>query len=101
MAAQPYNVGIIGYGMSAKVFHIPLIEVVSEFKLYAIVQRMAKPGNDAEKDHPDTKSYRSTEEMVKDPKVDVVVVSTIPDTHFELTKLALEHGKHGTATTTA
>lgn len=101
MASQPYNVGIIGYGMSAKVFHIPLLGVVPEFKLYAIVQRMPKPGNDAEKDHPDTKSYRSTEEMVKDSKVDIVVVSTIPETHFEFTKLALENGKHGTVRNTA
>lgn len=94
MASQCYNVGIIGYGMSAKVFHIPLIEVVPEFKLYAIVQRTPKSEEDATKDHPGTKSYRSTEQMVKDSEVDVVVVATIPDTHFELTKLAVENGKH-------
>ncbi|KAL8828507.1 MAG: hypothetical protein Q9191_002546 [Dirinaria sp. TL-2023a] len=94
MPSQPYNVGIVGYGMSAKVFHIPLLDVVPEFKLYGIVQRVPKPGNDAEKDHPDIKSYRFTEQMVKDSKVDVVVVSTTPQTHFELTKLALENGKH-------
>ena len=96
MASQTYNVAIIGYGMSAKVFHIPLIDVVPELKLYAIVQRSPKPDDDAEKDHPGVESYRSTEEMVKDPQVDVVVVTTIPDTHFELTKMALENGKHGT-----
>ena len=98
MTSHTYKVGVIGYGMSAKVFHIPLIEVVPDFQLYAVVQRTPKPDDDAEKDHPGIKSYRSTEEMVKDPEVDVVVVTTIPETHFELTKLALEHGKHGTNT---
>ena len=95
MASQTYNVAVIGYGMSAKVFHIPLIDLLPQFKLYAIVQRSPKPDGDAEKDHPGIKSYRSTEEMVQDPQVDVVVVTTIPETHFELTKMALENGKHG------
>ncbi len=62
--------------------------------LFAIVQRNPKPEDDAEKDHPGIKSYRSAKEVVKDPAVDVVVVTTTPPTHFELCKLALEHGKH-------
>ncbi len=94
MAPTTYNVAVIGFGMSAKVFHIPLIQFVPEFKLYAIVQRHPKPEDDAGKNHPGIKSYRSSEEMVKDFAVDVVVVTTIPTSHFELCKLALEHGKH-------
>jgi hypothetical protein len=39
MASNQYNVGVIGYGLSAKVFHIPLINFVSDFRLYAVVQR--------------------------------------------------------------
>ena len=95
MATKPYNVGIIGYGASAKVFHIPLIQVVPELHLYAVVQRNPTANNNAEKDHPGIKSYRSAEEMVKDASVDLVVVTTTPATHFELAKLALENEKHG------
>ena len=95
MSSGPYNVGVIGYGMSAKVFHIPLIEHIPELKLYAVVQRNPKPEDNAEKDHPGIKSYRSTEDMVKDDGLHVVVVTTVPDTHFELAKLALDSGKHG------
>ena len=98
MSSKPYNVAIIGYGLSAKVFHIPLIAVVPEFNLYAIVQRSPKPNDDAEKDHPGVKGYRSSEEMVKDSEVDIVVVSSRPESHFYLTKMALEHGKHGRCT---
>lgn len=97
MASKIYNVGIIGYGLSAKIFHIPFISAVPEFNLYAVVQRTPKPEDDAEKDHPGIKSYRSAEEMVKDADVDVVVVTTTPDTHLALAKLALEAGKHGTS----
>lgn len=98
MASKPYNVGVIGYGMSAKVFHIPFLQVLPDFKLYAVVQRHPKPEDDAEKDHPGIKSYRSAEDLVKDEELDVVVVTTVPDTHVQLTKLALESGKHGTLT---
>ena len=75
-------------------FHIPLIQVVPELKLYAVVQRTPKPNDDAQEDHPGIKSYRSSEEMVADSEVQAVVVTTAPTSHFELSKLALEHGKH-------
>lgn len=93
--ARTWNVGIIGYGFSAKIFHIPFITAVPDFKLYAIVQRNPQPGNDAEKDHPGIKAYRSADDLVKDPDVDVVVVTTAPDSHYDLTKLSLQAGKHG------
>lgn len=92
---MPSNVGVIGYGFSAKTFHIPFILQVPDLQLYAVVQRTPTPDDDAERDHPGIKSFRSTEDMVRDPAVDVVVVTTAPDSHFPLTKLALENGKHG------
>ena len=95
MTTKVFNVGIIGYGLSAKVFHIPLISEVPELRIHAIVQRHPKPNDDAEKDHPGIKSYRSSEEMMKDASVDLVVVTTTPETHFDLARLALESGKHG------
>ena len=94
MASKTYNVAIIGYGMSAKVFHIPLIQVTPAFNLYAIVQRNPTAENDASKDHPGIKLYRSSEDMVQDPDVDVVVINTIPASHFELCRLALEYYKY-------
>ena len=95
MASSSYNVCVIGYGMAAKIFHIPFIQLVPELKLYAIVQRSPKPGDNAEKDCPAAKVFRSTEDMVKDSAVDVVVITTTPDTHYDLAKLALENQKHG------
>jgi predicted dehydrogenase len=96
MASKTYNVGIVGYGFSAKIFHIPFVAEVPELKLYAIVQRTPKADDDAEKDHPGVKSFRTTEEMVQDPAIDIVIITTAPDSHFALSKLALEAGKHGT-----
>jgi predicted dehydrogenase len=92
---MPYNVAVVGYGLSAKVFHIPLILALpNDFKLYGIVQRSPKPEDDALKDHPGTKSYSAFDESIADPEVDVIVITTLPGVHFEMCKAALEAGKH-------
>ncbi|KAK3059105.1 hypothetical protein LTR09_000671 [Extremus antarcticus] len=91
----PINVAVIGYGLSAKVFHIPLILALpDDFKLYGIVQRSPKPDDDAQKDHPGTKAWRSVEEVYSDPDVDLVVITSIPSTHFQMCSDALNSGKH-------
>ena len=95
MAPKTYNVGVIGYGLSAKIFHIPFIKAAEAFNLFAVVQRSPKADDDASKDHPDINLYRSVEELVQDDKVDVVVVTTTPESHHHLVTLALEAKKHG------
>jgi predicted dehydrogenase len=95
MTSKIFNVGIVGYGLSAKIYQIPFITAAKDLNLYAVVQRTPKPNDDVELDWPGIKSYRSTELMVQDPAVDVVVVTTSPDSHLELAKLALSAGKHG------
>ena len=94
MADKPINAVVVGYGLSAKVFHIPLIQAVKDFKLYGIVQRSPKPDNDAEKDHPGIKPFRSVDDVYKDQEVDLVVIGTVPGTHYSMCKAALEAGKH-------
>lgn len=94
MASKTFNVGIIGYGLSTKVFQIPLILVTPTLKLHAIVQRTPKPDNDASKDHPGVKIYQDTQDLFSDASIDIIVISSTPDTHFAFTKLALENGKH-------
>lgn len=94
MASKTWSVGVIGYGFSAKIFHIPFVQEVPEFSLSAIVQRTPKPGDNAAEDHPGVKCYRSAEEMVTDSAIEVVVITTDPTSHYELSKLALEAGKH-------
>lgn len=93
---KKFNVGIIGYGLSAKTFHIPFVNAVSDFNLYAVVQRSPKPQDDASKDWPHIKLYHSGDDLVKDDQVDVVVVTTAPELHPQMAKLALLANKHGT-----
>ncbi|KJZ77231.1 hypothetical protein HIM_03552 [Hirsutella minnesotensis 3608] len=94
MAAKVFNVGVVGYGLSAKTFHIPFIVTTRQFKLHSIVQRSPAQGNSAPEDHPEAKHYANVEALLQDADVDVVVITTPPDTHVALTKAALEAGKH-------
>lgn len=89
------SIALIGYGSSAKTFHIPLILAAPSLRLHAIVQRTPTASNDAGADHPGVKIYRSSAEMVADGAVDVVVITTPPGTHAGLAGEALRAGKHG------
>ncbi|CUS11549.1 unnamed protein product [Tuber aestivum] len=90
----PRKIAIIGYGFSAKIFHIPFIQQNSNLILSGIIQRNPTPGNDAAKDHPGVKVYRSTEEFYKsDGGSEVIVITTSNDTHFQYCKEAIERGK--------
>jgi predicted dehydrogenase len=80
--------------MSAKVFHIPFITTTPGLKLHSIVQRSPKDGNSAPADHPSAKHYTDVNDLLADSEVDVIVITTPPDNHFDLTKAALESGKH-------
>ncbi|RYZ45960.1 MAG: oxidoreductase, partial [Sphingobacteriales bacterium] len=83
--------GIVGFGISAKVFHAPFIATLPEFELVSFLERSKSESSAA---YPGTKIVRSIEEMVNDPGIDLVVITTPNETHFPYTKLALESGKN-------
>ncbi|KAH7376359.1 putative NAD binding Rossmann fold oxidoreductase [Plectosphaerella cucumerina] len=91
MATETYRVGVIGYGLSAKVFQIPYILASSRFRLQAIVQRS---GDEAARDHSEATIHRSANDLFANPNVDLVVVSTPPQSHYEFVSAALTAGKH-------
>jgi predicted dehydrogenase len=80
--------------LSAKVFHIPLILSTPSMTLHSIVQRTPTASNSASKDHPSAKIYNSTDAMFADPSIDLIIITTTPDSHFTLCKSALEAKKH-------
>ena len=85
------NVALASYGMSGKVFHAPLIAAHPDFALYKVLERHR---NDAAADYPDITTVRTFEDILGDEKVDVVVVNTPNPYHYDMTKAALEAGKH-------
>jgi predicted dehydrogenase len=91
MAEREIGVGVIGYGLGGRVFHAPFVSAVPGLRLVSIMQRS---GDEAAKAYPSTKIERTFEAVLADKSVDVVVVSTPNETHFELAKRVLGAGKH-------
>lgn len=88
---QLVKVGLCAFGMSGKVFHAPFLKEHPGFFISAIVERSKE---DSKEKYPDATIYRSVEEMLENADIELVVVNTPVQTHFEYTKKALEAGKN-------
>lgn len=81
---------LLSYGMSGRVFHAPFLELHDGFELTGSWERSKKL---IHADYPQVKSYASLEELLADD-IDMVVVNTPVETHYEYAKKALLAGKH-------
>ncbi|POY39996.1 oxidoreductase [Flavobacterium alvei] len=88
---QKIKTALLSYGMSGKVFHAPFLELHPGFELLGSWERSKKL---IQEDYPEVKSYPSLESILEDKSIDLVVVNTPIDTHFEYTKKVLLAGKH-------
>ncbi len=93
MAGGQVNVGIIGYGYAGRVIHAQLIKLVPRLNLYAIASRDENRRLQAKAEH-GVVTYESYEELLRDTKVDLVVIATPHDSHAKLAISAMEAGKH-------
>lgn len=87
----PIQTGLLAYGMSGRIFHAPFLEAHPAFTLRAVVERSRKQ---MQQTYPHTISYDSVADLLRDPAIELVVVNTPNDTHFELACEALRAGKH-------
>ena len=83
--------GICSYGMSGKLFHAPFIQNHPGFELTAIVERSK---NESRERYPDAKLYRSVEELIADESLQLVIVNTPVQTHYDYAKKVIAAGKH-------
>lgn len=83
--------GIASYGMSGKLFHAPFIQAHPNLELSAIVERHKE---ESRIKYPGSLLYRSFEELIADETLELIVVNTPVQTHFEYAKAALNAGKH-------
>jgi len=88
---NPINTALCSFGMSGWVFHAPFITTNPGFKLTAVLERTK---NLAQQKYPWVHTYRSLEELLEDPSIELVVVNTPNNTHFEMARKSLEAGKH-------
>lgn len=85
------NTALLSFGMSGSVFHAPFIYAHEGFHLAGAWERSKKR---IEEKYPGTRSYATCEELLADDSIDLVVVNTPNNTHYDYTKKALLAGKH-------
>lgn len=87
----PIKVGIIGSGLAARVFHIPIIQAVPQLHLTKVLERS---GNSIRQGFPELEVVHSLAEMFADDELELVVIATPNETHFDLARQCLEAGRH-------
>ena len=85
------KVGVIGYGYSAKTFHIPLINASELFQLAAI--------SSSQKDtiaieYPDVVVFETAQDLIASTTVDLVVITAPNAAHYPIAKQCLENRLH-------
>ena len=85
------RVGLVGFGMSGRVFHAPLLSSVEGLELAAVVERHT---DNAAQRYPGIAIYRSLEAMLADPSLGLFVAATPSGTHFQAARQILEAGRN-------
>jgi predicted dehydrogenase len=89
--AQQINVGLVGFGMTAQVMHAPFLKTLPQYQVTAVVERHSEKSKTF---FDDITVVKNMEALLERTDVDVVVITTPNDSHFEYAKKAAEAGKH-------
>ncbi|MGM0641426.1 MAG: Gfo/Idh/MocA family oxidoreductase [Thermotogota bacterium] len=87
---EKINVGIIGFGTSASVFHAPILDYLPEFEIKKVYERKSEK---SKKEYPYVEVVHNIEDLFA-PDIDAVLVTTPNKIHYDHAKLALLHNKH-------
>jgi predicted dehydrogenase len=83
---------VIGFGLGGKIFHAPFLHAIDGLELAAIQAR--SHGKEAAAAYPGVPIVGSLAEVLAQPDLSLVVITTPPSTHFDLARQCLEAGKH-------
>lgn len=90
---HPIRTGIIGFGLSGRVFHAPFIATNPAFRLDLIATSSPERAAEARAQHPDAEIVATPEELLaRAGDLDLVVLASPAHTHLEQGLTALEAG---------
>jgi predicted dehydrogenase len=96
--SRPINTCVLGVGLSGLTFHIPFILALPElFNLHSVLERnpLTPGGKVYERFGVQVTTFRSLDQVLADPTVELIVIGTPNETHYPFAKASLEAGKHG------
>ncbi len=85
------RVGLIGYGYAGKTFHAPLIQSVAGLKLTVVG---SSKRDTVLADLPWVTVCSNMEEVATHPEVDLLVIASPNESHYQIASAALHAGKH-------
>lgn len=86
--------GIIGFGLSGRVFHAPFIDVVEGFELSMISTSKQENKEIIQHRYPHTTVVEDANAILSNPEIDLVIVTSPNTSHFKWAKEALLANKH-------
>ena len=94
-AAAPIRTAVVGFGISGRVFHAPLIEADADYSLDVIVTADPERAAEATRRYPQARTVPTPEALFAlAGELDLVILGTPPATHFDLAATAIAHGLH-------
>jgi scyllo-inositol 2-dehydrogenase (NADP+) len=85
------NVGLIGFGLSGRLLVAPFLMANPNFSLKTVVQNTASTASEI---YPSVKSVKNINDVLSDADIDLVIVSSPNETHFDYARKSLLAGKH-------
>jgi len=83
--------GVVGFGIAAQCMHLPFLVTNPKFEVKTILQRR---GDEAKEKYPSVEIVRSLDDMLADTSLELIIITTPNDSHFDYAKRAMEAGKH-------
>ena len=88
------KIAMIGVGCISGIYLDNITKVFKEIELIGVCDLVRERAENAQKNYGVPKIYETMHDAFADPEVDIVLNLTRPYEHFEVTKAALEAGKH-------
>jgi scyllo-inositol 2-dehydrogenase (NADP+) len=81
----------VGYGLSAKAFHLPFLKINNSFQLTGVVQPR---GNASREELTTVNHYRNLDEALEQGDAELVIISAPNEHHAPMALQALRSGRH-------
>lgn len=91
-SAQPARVGLIGCGKISDIYLTNGNRRFAGYTIVAVADLMRERAEEKASAY-DIPAVKTTDELIADPSIDIVLNLTIPAAHYELNRAALEAGK--------
>ncbi|MDE1549460.1 oxidoreductase [Jeotgalibaca caeni] len=88
------TMGFIGFGKSTNRYHLPYLLIRENMRVKTIYNRRRKPEWEEEYQGSEIYFTDQLDELLDDPEIQFVSITTPPASHYEFAKRCLEKGKH-------